>query len=369
MPKPEALIRPLLDWFIKNARDLPWRRTIDPYSIWISEIMLQQTQVKTVIPYWNRWIQRFPTVEALAQANTDRVLKLWEGLGYYTRARNLHRAARIVATEHGGVFPSDFSKIIALPGIGRYTAGAICSIAFNQPTPVLDGNVIRVLTRLFAIAENPRNAQTNRRLWDLAETLVKSAVRFTDKDIIRLVRSCSTFNQALMELGATVCTPRQPACLLCPVRKHCQAHQMNRVDELPNLSSRAASTTRHFVAFVIAAEGHFLVRQRAPDVVNANLWEFPNVETNGNAVEIEGQAQACLGFSPGFLDAFCSLKHTITRYRINLEVFFGEIPETLPQSKEFRWCKLKAMDQLAFASAHRKIVEALKTKLIAKVLK
>ena len=171
-PKPDFIVPLLLDWFAANARDLPWRRTRDPYAIWVSEIMLQQTQVKTVIPFWERWMRELPTIEAAAKAPSEKIHKLWEGLGYYTRVRNLQKAAQVIVEKHGGKFPENFDDVLALPGIGRYTAGAICSIAFNQPTPILDGNVIRVLTRIFGIAENPKEKKTNARLWQLAEELV-----------------------------------------------------------------------------------------------------------------------------------------------------------------------------------------------------
>jgi A/G-specific adenine glycosylase len=173
--KTHRLVPLLLDWFTANARDLPWRRTRDAYAIWVSEIMLQQTQVKTVLPYWERWMRELPTIEAVAKAPSAKIHKLWEGLGYYTRVRNLQKAARDVMEKHGGKFPKKFDDVLALPGIGRYTAGAICSIAFNQPTPILDGNVIRVLTRIFGFAENPKEKQTNARLWQLAEELVSKA--------------------------------------------------------------------------------------------------------------------------------------------------------------------------------------------------
>jgi len=178
-PKPSRLVPLLLDWFARNARDLPWRRTRDPYAIWVSEIMLQQTQVNTVVPYWERWMRELPTVDALAKASSRKIHKLWEGLGYYTRVRNLQKAARLILKRHRGRFPEKFEEVLALPGIGRYTAGAICSIAFNQPHPVLDGNVIRVLTRLFGIAENPRSKETNARLWQIAQDLVTHASRPT----------------------------------------------------------------------------------------------------------------------------------------------------------------------------------------------
>src|SRR5277367_6800028 len=170
-----SMVSALLDWFAANARDLPWRRTRDPYAIWVSEIMLQQTQVKTVIPFWNRWMQELPTIESAAKAPSAKIHKLWEGLGYYTRVRNLQKAAQVIVTQHGGKFPESFDDVLALPGIGRYTTGAICSIAFNQSTPILDGNVIRVLTRIFGIAENPKEKQTNAWLWQLADELALHA--------------------------------------------------------------------------------------------------------------------------------------------------------------------------------------------------
>src|SRR5262245_22774837 len=176
-PKQPTLVAALLKWFYRNARDLPWRHTSDAYAIWMSEVMLQQTQVKTVIPYWNRWMRELPTINALARARPSKLLKLWEGLGYYSRVRNLQKAARIIVKRHRRHFPTEFDEVLALPGVGRYTAGAVCSIAFNQPAPVLDGNVIRVLTRVFGIRQNPKDKTTNARLWRIAETLMSHAVR------------------------------------------------------------------------------------------------------------------------------------------------------------------------------------------------
>src|SRR6266568_8545139 len=198
------LVDALLGWFRRNARDLPWRRTCDPYGIWVSEVMLQQTQVKTVLAYWERWMHALPNIVTLANAKPEKVRKLWEGLGYYTRVRNMQQAARIIMEKDGGRFPENFEEIMALPGIGRYTAGAICSIAFNQSKPILDGNVIRVLTRLFGIAENPREKETNARLWKLAEQLVSDPLVVHG----RRMNACSQLNQSLMELGALVCAPK-----------------------------------------------------------------------------------------------------------------------------------------------------------------
>ncbi|TAK96061.1 MAG: A/G-specific adenine glycosylase, partial [Verrucomicrobia bacterium] len=285
----QKIVSALLAWFSCNARDLPWRRTRNPYAIWVSEIMLQQTQVKTVIPYWERWMRELPTIQSAAKASAAKLHKLWEGLGYYTRVRNLQKAAQQIVSQHGGKFPENFNDILALPGIGRYTAGAIASIAFNQPRPILDGNVIRVLTRLFGIATDPREKKTNARLWQLAQELVthakdaRSAKEKPGKPLrpLRPLRddsACSHLNQSLMELGALVCTPRSPDCAACPVKEFCIARKRNLQVQIPNSGKRAKTTERRFIAFVVDRGGKFLVRQRPDGVVNAHLWEFPNVE-------------------------------------------------------------------------------------------
>jgi len=245
--KPKRLVPLLLAWFSQNARDLPWRRTRDPYAIWVSEIMLQQTQVKTVLPYWNRWMRELPTIRSLANASPERIHKLWEGLGYYTRVRNMQRAARVIVEKRGGRFPEKFDDVLALPGVGRYTAGAICSIAFNQPAAALDGNVIRVLTRIFGVSNSPREKQTNALLWQLAESLVSNSQLTTRNPKY----CCSYLNQSLMELGALVCTPRRPDCRSCPVSRFCLAFRQDRVEEFPNLGKRAAPTSRRFAAFIV----------------------------------------------------------------------------------------------------------------------
>jgi A/G-specific adenine glycosylase len=396
----------LLDWFAANARDLPWRRTRDPYAIWVSEIMLQQTQVKTVIPFWNRWLRELPTIEAAAKAPSEKIHKLWEGLGYYTRVRNLQKAAQQIVAEHrsgvsaerrkldeikkcgflpkAATFPEKFEDVLALPGIGRYTAGAICSIAFNQPTPILDGNVIRVLTRVFGIGENPREKQTNAQLWQLAEELVcrakaqgsrrKNLPLFAAFAPLRENNSCSFLNQSLMELGALVCTPRNPQCLVCPVKKLCVAFAENRTEELPNLGKREAATARHFIAFVVEQNGKFLVRQRPAGVVNAHLWEFPNVEitpnqsSNGresahftlqNIQSRLTSAATDQSLDPEMIrlaKPLCTVKHSITRYRITLQAFAVSL-EKSPKKTDGFWKTPAQMQALAFTSAHKKILE------------
>jgi A/G-specific adenine glycosylase len=371
--KISALVSSLLDWFAQNARDLPWRRTQDPYAIWVSEIMLQQTQVKTVLPFWERWMRELPTIEAVARASPDKIHKLWEGLGYYTRVRNLQRAAHIVLKERDGKFPKAFEGVLALPGIGRYTAGAICSIAFNEPRPVLDGNVVRVLTRIFGIEKDPRERETNELLWGIATDLVNGAIiqNLNDSPSPRpspagrgrmLVKKkhncCSHLNQSLMELGALVCAPRNPQCLICPVKKLCVAFKENRTEALPSLGKREAATARRFVAFVLEHRGKFLVRQRPEKVVNAHLWEFPNVEMNGQAVAAADVFKSQFGFSPPELLPLPVVKHSITRYRITLEAF--RVPlKTAPKMPHARvmgtWLSHAKFDTIAFTAAHKKL--------------
>ena len=351
--KTQLLTSALLEWFSINARDLPWRRTHDPYAIWVSEIMLQQTQVRTVIPYWERWLRELPTIEALAKAHPDKIHKLWEGLGYYTRVRNMQKAAQQIIAVHAGQFPQTFDAVLALPGIGRYTAGAICSIAFNQPTPILDGNVIRVLTRVYGITTDPREKQTNAQLWQLAEELVRHATRNTQH-----ASPCSHLNQSLMELGALICTPRCPNCAACPVQKLCVARKENLQDQLPNLAKREAATERRFIAFVVEHNNKFLVRQRPEGVVNAHLWEFPNIEVGAQVCDPQHSAAKELGFNTTAAKSLFTIKHSITRYRITLEAWPAELGASTAKIPG-HWLSPRQLHQLAFTSAHKKILASL----------
>ncbi|MDB6028107.1 MAG: A/G-specific adenine glycosylase [Verrucomicrobiales bacterium] len=346
------IVDALLDWFSTNARDLPWRRTRDPYAIWVSEIMLQQTQVKTVIPYWQRWMRALPDIVSLGNASSEIIHKLWEGLGYYTRVRNMQKAAQMILQTHTGKFPEKFDEVLALSGIGPYTAGAICSIAFNHPTAILDGNVIRVLCRLFCISENPRDKEANARLWALALMFVESAA----DEARHIANRCSHLNQSLMELGALVCTPRQPQCTICPVKKHCLAFRFNQVDCLPNLGKRTIATERRFLAFVVQDKNKFLIRQRPEGIVNGKLWEFPNHEI---AVKEKNISKAAEPFEINVRSTpFCQIKHSITRYRITLEVFHAQIaPKVAFQFGQ--WRTVDEVKSLAFTSAHRKVLNAL----------
>jgi A/G-specific adenine glycosylase len=263
-PDPHAVSRALVRWFTRAHRDLPWRRTRDPYAIWVSEIMLQQTRVEAVVPHYERFLARFPSVHALAGAPADDVLHAWSGLGYYRRARQLHAAAAVVVREHAGLLPMDETALLALPGIGRYTAGAIRSIAFGKPAPIVDGNVARVLSRLYALRGAPGEATRERRLWELATALVPAG-------------HASEFNQGLMELGATVCVPRAPRCDACPLAALCVAHARGREEAFPPPRLRAAPTrvTRWAVARVRAKDGAVLMRKRGAAEVNAGQWEVP----------------------------------------------------------------------------------------------
>ena len=302
--------------------------------------MLQQTQVKTVIPYFDRWMSRLPTLAAFARARPQKVLKLWEGLGYYRRVRHAQAAAQFIVQRHGGRLPRNFDDILALPGIGRYTAGAISSIAFNQPTPILDGNVMRVLSRIFGVEGNPRDKQTNATLWQLAGDLVAVDPAH-----------CSNLNQSLMELGALVCTPRQPKCSVCPARKFCFAFRENRLAEFPMRPPRAPATERRFMAFVARKQNRFLVRQRPGGAVNAHLWEFPNIEVLGKD-ERNGKDAP---FRIVEDQPLCRIRHSITRYRILLEAYRAQANNGTPGA----WKTIPQLNRLPFTSAHRKILAAL----------
>ncbi len=326
--------------------------------------MLQQTQVKTVIPYWNRWMTALPTVNSLAVAPPETVLKLWEGLGYYTRARNLHKAAQQIVAQHRSRFPQTFDDTLALPGIGRYTAGAICSIAYDQPTPILDGNVIRVLTRLFCIRANPKERATNEHLWTLARILVETAHTLPLRHADNTPR-CSHLNQSLMELGALICTPQNPRCAECPVRGHCAAHREDLTAELPHLGPRTKAAARRFIAFAIERNGKFLARQRPAGAVNAHLWEFPNTQANSRTTcatpaSASQLAREQLGLSLTNVAPLVTVRHSITRYRITVEAHRAcWSGKSSPPKNSGCWLSLEDLHALAFTSAHRKILARL----------
>lgn len=288
----------LLAWFDANRRDLPWRRNKNAYYIWISEIMLQQTQVKTVIPYFERFIERFPTIEALAEADEEEVLKYWEGLGYYSRARNLHTAVREVRASYGSVVPSEPEEIRKLKGVGPYTAGAILSIAYNKPEPAVDGNVMRVLSRFFLIED------------DIAQNKTRVKMEKLVRELIPHERA-GDFNEALMEFGALVCTPKSPQCEACPLEERCAARAEGVELALPNKKkAKPPRLERRVVAIVEGSgenEGKILIRQRPQEGLLARMWELPHVEISnvvregidGAAAEAEADAAAAGNGSSG----------------------------------------------------------------------
>ncbi|MEB3356260.1 MAG: A/G-specific adenine glycosylase [Synechococcales bacterium] len=343
--------RSLLNWYAQTGRDLPWRHSRDPYEIWVSEIMLQQTQVKTVIPYYERWLAQFPTVAALAAADQQAVLKVWQGLGYYARARNLHRAAQMVVENHGGQFPITLEEVMALPGIGRTTAGGILSAAFNQPVPILDGNVKRVLARLVALPEPPRKRLSD--LWYLSGQLL-------DRSHPR------EFNQALMDLGATVCTPRDPLCSTCPWTNHCRAHQHNLQGVIPMTESRSPVPHKTIgVAVIWDGQGHILIDRRRQDGLLGGLWEFP-----GGKVEPGETVTACiqreireeLGIEIGVGDRLTTVDHAYTHFRVTLVVHHCQHLSGEPQPiecDEVRWVKPEELEQYAFPKANERIIQAI----------
>lgn len=262
---PSQIARPLARWYRARKRDLPWRRDRDPYRIWISEIMLQQTQVKTVVPYYERFLDRFPDPEALAAASEDEVLEYWAGLGYYSRGRNLHRAADQIVREHGGAFPTTGDQLRALPGVGEYTAAAIGSIAFDDPVPVIDGNVERVLARYLALEADPRRADGRRTIHDAARVALDP-------------RAPGDHNQAMMELGATVCVPRSPACPECPIAAGCRARELGRPDEFPPPKVRRRPETQFWVAALPRRGDAWVLTRGAELPFLRGQWGFPLIQ-------------------------------------------------------------------------------------------
>lgn len=308
--------RRLLVWYAKHARDLPWRRDRDPYQVWVSEVMLQQTQVETVKPYFARFTERFPTVAELADAHEQDVLRLWEGLGYYRRARGLHAAAKQIVSEHGGLFPSDVQTLQTLPGIGRYTAGAIASIAFDKRAPILEANTIRLLTRLIAYDGDPTSSAGQKRLWAVAEELLPT-------------KRIAEFNQALMELGSLVCTPKEPNCKQCPVEALCVANQRGCVESLKPTTKKQQFTEVREAAVVVWNGGEVLVRQCPPNERWAGLWDFPRfaIDSEGplfaqNEIVAKVRQMTGVECTPGPL--LKTLKHGVTRFRITLDCYQAE---------------------------------------------
>lgn len=356
----------MIAWHDDHQRLLPWREARagarDPYAVWVAEIMLQQTRVEVVRGYFARWMEAFPTIGALAAADQQQVLKVWEGLGYYARARNLHRAAQVVVEQYGGEIPRTRAALLALPGVGEYTVGAILSIAFAQVEPILDGNVKRVLSRLADMAEPVDSAPALRRLWELERVLVQAAPP----------GEAGVLNEALMELGAIVCTPQSPRCLLCPVNGFCLAAARGTQAQRPVRTPKKA--TPHFdVAAGVIWQGEpfaskLLIAQRPVQGLLGGLWEFPGGKLEAEDADLraclrrEIMEELAIDISVG--DAVTVVQHAYTHFRITLHAFHARWQGGEPQAlgcADWRWLALEELDAFPFPVTDQKIIAALRT--------
>lgn len=345
----------LLAWYDESKRALPWRDCGDPYRVWLSEMMLQQTQVATVIPYFERFITRWPTVADLAAAPLDDVLHAWAGLGYYARARNLHKAARMVVEEFGGAFPDCVEDLLKLPGVGRYSAGAIASIAFEKKAAIVDGNVARVLARLIVIEEDVRAGAGRDRAWEIAESLVPA-------------KRPGDFNQALMELGATVCLPGTAArCLTCPLRNECGAATAGRAAELPVRTSRAKVKNETHVVIAIEREGKWLMVRRPEGGLWGGLWEMPSSVVAGTRARHGLKRLATDLMLKGFVienRPFLRFKHQLTHRSIEFVCFAASAQGDRQQwsgDATVRWCSIERMGEVGISRAMMRIVDEIRT--------
>jgi A/G-specific adenine glycosylase len=354
----EAFREHLTAWFDGARRPMPWRQPgpdgrRDPYRVWLSEVMLQQTRVDQAAPYFERFTAAYPTLRDLAAADLDDVLRLWEGLGYYSRARNLHRAVREVASRYDARVPDSEEDFRALPGVGAYTAAAVLSLAFDTPLAVLDGNVIRVLTRVFAIGDDAGRAATRRHLQDLATALLDP-------------RQPGRFNEALMELGATVCTPRAPDCPACPLASICAARSASAQEDYP-VTARKAPVPHHdiAVALIFDDDGRVLVQRRPQDGMLGGLWEFPggkvrDAEVPATAAVRETREE--LGVVVAIGAPLARIRHTYSHFRITLHAFEARMESGEPvhhRGEEIRWVRIADLENLAFPRANRRLIEAL----------
>lgn len=317
------LRRKLVRWYERHARDLPWRRTTDPYRVWISEIMLQQTTVVAVVPYFERFLVRFPTVHDLAAAEENDVLRLWEGLGYYSRARNLRRAAQVVVHEYDGLFPSEVATLQTLPGVGRYTAGAIASFAFDRRAPIVETNTLRLYCRLLGYSGDPRSKEGQEHLWAFAEAILPRT-------------QPGRLNQALMELGATVCSPQEPDCEHCPLHTHCQAFAEGTQSTIPRRATRPTITDVAEVSVAVRRGKTYLLRRCPPGERWAGLWDF--VRFTLPSCDIVDTVREQTGLTVELGQQLAELKHGVTRYRITLKCVTATVVSgELRSDAEWQW--------------------------------
>jgi A/G-specific adenine glycosylase len=344
--------RLLLAWYDRERRDLPWRRTKDSYGIWLSEIMLQQTTVRTVEPRWERFLVRWPTMNDLAAAPLEDVLHEWTGLGYYARARNLHKAARVVAEQFGGELPREYEMLLALPGMGVYTAAAVASIAFGEPVPVVDANVERVLARLYALDTEIRSGSAKRRLRELAASLLEA-------------RRPGDFNQAMMELGARICLPRRPQCATCPVAEFCEARRLGEPESFPRLPEKPPMEDVREAAALIRRRGRILVLLVPEGKSFAGMWEIPRVkclEGEESATAAARAARELAGLEVNVRVPVFRAKHTVMRSRISLLVFESVLSAGQPRlssHEEFRWVTPEEWLEMPKSTTQRRLAEFL----------
>jgi A/G-specific adenine glycosylase len=344
----QSFRRRLLAWFAKHKRDLPWRKSQDPYRIWVSEVMLQQTTVKMAEPHFVRFLKMFPTVKHLAAADESQVLRMWEGLGYYRRARSMHAAAKQIVVLHGGKLPRDLATLQTLPGIGRYTAGAIASMAYDLRAPILETNTVRVLARLLAYPDDTTKSAGQRILWSAAEEVLPQS-------------NIAHFNQAMMELGSLVCTPANPKCDVCPVMSLCGAFASNVQHEIPKLAAKQQITAVREASIVVRKNGHILVRQRGADERWAGMWDFPRFEITGEGPlfvrdELINKLHAQTGITAKPGNLLTTLKHGVTRYRITLDCYAAEFVEgRAGVEKATRWIRPSELGELPLSVTARKL--------------
>ena len=347
-----AIQRKLLNWYRRTGRDLPWRRTSDPYRILLAEFMLQQTQVETVIPYYERFLERFPTIQSLAMASSSDVLKSWEGLGYYARARNLHRAAQIIVERDGGQIPATYDGLSSLPGFGPYTTAAVLSIAFGKDYAVLDGNVMRVLCRLFGIGEDIAQTRVKKRLWELAEGLMAEG-------------HAGDYNQAIMELGATVCRPRQPDCPACPLQSHCQARKSDHPETLPYKSPRKARPHHTLGVGIVWRGNELLIARRKENGLLGGLWEFPAAQQKKGEPLQDCCLRAVLeetGVEAKIQSRFHTVKHAFTHFSVTMHAFLCRYRRGRVRPigcSDVQWASPETLSSYAFSRANRKLIDAL----------
>jgi len=342
----------LLAWYRHNRRDLPWRGETSPYRIWVSEVMLQQTQVATVIPYYHRFLDRFPTIANLAAASLEEVLKLWEGLGYYARARNLHKAAIEIVKKRGGYFPKRCADLRTLPGFGDYTAGAVASIAFNEAVPAIDGNVRRVLARLLAIEQDITRGAVAKHLKEFATVLVDP-------------ENPGEWTQAIMELGAIVCLPKSPRCMLCPINDLCEGRLKGIEQELPVKPAKKTPPHYDVTAAVIRENGKVLIAQRPLEGMLGGLWEFPGGKQEAGETLSECLRREIaeeLGVEIEVGQPIVTIKHSYTHFKITLHAFDCRLIKGTPQAlhvADWRWVTLEEINSFPFPRTDLKIIETL----------